>query len=208
MTYLKEIFLYIISLYFIWLGITALVSFVKPVHKANRKVWGYRAASILGGLLAIIAIYFHNIYFVIIALIQLILFYKICGGEPDLDPNKLEPNTNNLNAFINNGVDAAISGDYNKALEIFDEAIRIDPKNEAARAQKANVFNRLYKDNEAVTLCNQVLADNPNNKEALLYKGIALINLGFYKEALSIFDKLLAMDPNNKLYIRNRQRCL
>mgnify|MGYP000850300858 CR=1 FL=1 len=205
---LKIIFIYLFAVYFLWLAVTVLLSLFNPVHKANKKIWGFRLSGIIGAILSIIAIYFDNFIFTLIALAQLIFFYKFFGGEPDLDPSKLKPNTSNLNSFINNGVDLAISGEYNKSLEIFNQAINIDPKNEAARTQKANVLNRLHRDQEAINLCNQLLADNPNNQNALLYKGTALINLRQKKIALDIFNKLLIMDPNNQLYQEMKERCL
>ena len=68
-------------------------------------------------------------------------------------------------------------GNYTGAIQYFDKALTIDPKNVYALAHKGVVFENLGNYTEAITHLDKALAIDPNYKLALNNKAWALKQL-------------------------------
>ena len=86
---------------------------------------------------------------------------------------------------------------YDEALEYFNQALEINPKDDYALARKGVVLINLSKYDEALEYFNQALEINPNNDYALSRKGIALISLGKDEGALESFNQALEINPKD-----------
>lgn len=132
---------------------------------------------------------------------------KVFGGEPDLDPNKIQAGDKNLESLIEEGVCFAEAGKYQEALTRLNAALKIAPENTGALTNTANIYNRLRRYKEALAICDAVLLRSPGDVWALLYKGIALTNLGECLDAMRAFDRVLKISPDNQEAIKNKGRC-
>jgi len=88
-------------------------------------------------------------------------------------------------------------GKYNQSLQIYQQAIQVDPRNPAVYVTMARlqIFTGKYK--EAVTNAENALVLNGNNSMAYALRGWALGLQDQYLEAESSFKKALELDPNN-----------
>ena len=97
-----------------------------------------------------------------------------------------------------------VIGNYDKALELYKQALEADPKDAASMYEIANVYTEQRKIAEAVPYAEQAVAADPSNK---WYK-ILLIGLyqtqGKYAEAGKIIDTLIESDPENLEYYEDK----
>jgi tetratricopeptide (TPR) repeat protein len=80
---------------------------------------------------------------------------------------------------------------YPDAIEYFDQAIKIDPKNTEALTGKACSSLNMGRHNEALEYVNQALENNSQNWGAWDLKGYILYSNGEFKEALKCYDKIV-----------------
>lgn len=87
---------------------------------------------------------------------------------------------------------------YEEALETFNKALEINPKDEFALSRKGYILGNLGRYEEALEAFNKVLDINPKNAFALSRKGVALGSLGMYEDALEVFNKALEIKPKDE----------
>ena len=88
------------------------------------------------------------------------------------------------------------AGQYNQALDVYNQAINIEPEFIFAYTHKAKLLTidhfKNYK--EALLLSNKVINDFPDYKQpvfnAYLVKGFCLMKIKKYEQALAAFDKM------------------
>jgi tetratricopeptide (TPR) repeat protein len=91
----------------------------------------------------------------------------------------------------------AKSGREEEALQCFDKALAIDPKDAKAWALKGATLGMLSRHQEALQCLDKALELDPRDVDAWNYRGAALDMLDRHQEALQCFDKALAIDPTN-----------
>jgi tetratricopeptide (TPR) repeat protein len=69
-------------------------------------------------------------------------------------------------------------GDYEKALEIYDRVIEMDPRNARAYHVKGNIYDLTGRYDEAITSYNAALERDPLNAETWYNKGVTLRKMG------------------------------
>eukprot|EP00850_Spirogloea_muscicola_P003623 SM000014S00411 [mRNA] locus=s14:1240993:1244396:+ [translate_table: standard] len=79
--------------------------------------------------------------------------------------------------------EALASGDYEKALEGFTEAILNNPSSAIPYASRASLFVRMKKPNAAIADCDAALQLNPDSAKAHKWRGEAKALLGQWEEA-------------------------
>jgi tetratricopeptide (TPR) repeat protein len=92
---------------------------------------------------------------------------------------------------------ALILGEREKALEIDDRALQIDPENFGAWASKGATLAILKRYQEALERYDHVLEFNPENFGVLMNKSTALAGLGRHQEALEVLDHVLELNAKN-----------
>jgi len=95
-------------------------------------------------------------------------------------------------------------GKYQGAVESYDKALAIDPKDAAAWYNRGNALGDEGKYQKAVESYDKALAIDPNDAAAWYNLGNALDELGKYQEAVENYDKALAIDPKDALTWYNK----
>jgi len=122
-----------------------------------------------------------------ISLILLIALSPVAFGQEDLfGANTLNSEAHRLNNL----------GEYEKALDLLDKALEINPNHIHALNNKGRALLELDKTEEAIVWFDKALEVNPEYIPALHNKGLILLELGKYEEAMVWFDKALEVNPN------------
>jgi tetratricopeptide (TPR) repeat protein len=105
-------------------------------------------------------------------------------------------------AYVSLGVMSLRGGDLPKAAELFEKALDLDERNQAALYNLGAVhFNR--KDYAAArTVLEEGASYWPANAEMHALLGAALVEMGAYREALEPLHRSLALDPANPMATR------
>ncbi len=85
--------------------------------------------------------------------------------------------------------------DYVKAIECFDKALELNPRNQEAWYNKGVCLGKLEKYEDAATCFDKALELNPRNQEAWYNKGLILRKLEKHEDAATCFDKALELNP-------------
>jgi len=119
-----------------------------------------------------------------------------------------------MNSFENKKLESLIaeaqgfisSDKYEKAIEILDEALKMEPKDLAALYGKGLSLNELGKYYEALVILDQVLIIDPKNTYALNSQAFALHKLNRHNAALDILERALKINPNDKATRENYEK--
>jgi predicted O-linked N-acetylglucosamine transferase (SPINDLY family) len=85
--------------------------------------------------------------------------------------------------------------DYARALECFDEAVRIAPGFAEALTNRGAVLVALHRPSEAIESLDRAVAANPSMAESWNNRGNALSVLGRFEDAVASFNRVLALRP-------------
>jgi Flp pilus assembly protein TadD len=100
------------------------------------------------------------------------------------------------------------AGDYHKAVDYWNKALALNPRNQKIRYYLASAFIRLEDFKAAAVHADHLVAKRPDHPEYLNLKGFILMKQKRFKEALPIFNKFVELFPNNKKAMINRGACL
>ena len=87
-------------------------------------------------------------------------------------------------------------GDYEKALDLYDQAIAIKPRLAEAYWGRCYSLNKLQKPDKAIVACNDAIDLKRNYPEALWSKGNALDQQKQTREALELYEKATRIKPD------------
>ena len=68
----------------------------------------------------------------------------------------------NVQGFIDQGMQASQAGRYDQALQAFDQALKLKPNDPALISYKATVYYAKGNNSQAMQLCEQIIKQNPN----------------------------------------------
>lgn len=88
-------------------------------------------------------------------------------------------------------------GEYDEAVEYFDEAIRRDAINSTYWFDKGVALYHLERYDEALLAYNEALNIDPSNVNSWYNKGATLYMQGKLDEAIKAYDEALRLDPSN-----------
>jgi protein O-mannosyl-transferase len=117
----------------------------------------------------------------------------------------IKAGTKSADVFQGTGVIYASKGDLNNAIKLLNIALSIDPKKGAAYYNRALVYDRMNKKEEAIKDYNMALIYNPDwALQILNNRSNLFLETGRFKEAAGDFDYLIFLKGNNYLYYSNR----
>ncbi|XP_053087238.1 hsc70-interacting protein [Pangasianodon hypophthalmus] len=80
-------------------------------------------------------------------------------------------------------IDALGEGELQKALDLFTEAIKLNPRSAILYAKRASVYIRMQKPNAAIRDCDRAIDINPDSAQPYKWRGKAHRLLGHWEEA-------------------------
>lgn len=86
---------------------------------------------------------------------------------------------------------------YDKAAELLQEVLKMDPRNPQARLQLASAYIKTKRPEAAKVLLDQVLKDDPNNVKALITLANVLSAEENYTDVIALCHKIIAVDSSN-----------
>lgn len=99
------------------------------------------------------------------------------------------------NAYFNRGNSYAALGRFDRAIEDYDEALRLDPSFASAYTNKGNALGSLGRFEEAIGLFDRAIELDPAAPPAFYNRGRAYYGLGAYGRAIQDLDVALHLQP-------------
>jgi Tfp pilus assembly protein PilF len=106
--------------------------------------------------------------------------------------------------FRNMGVYHSAAGDENRAIEWFDRALALNPKDFHAMLNKGVALSKMGEPDRAIEWFDKALALNPKDFHAMRQKGVSLTEKGDHDRAMEWFDKALELNPKDFHAMRER----
>ena len=102
-------------------------------------------------------------------------------------------------SFITKAEELKAQGKYTLAIQAYNDAIKVDPRNPALylSLSQLQIYSGKYQD--AVTNAANVLLISPNNAQAFIYQAWGKAFLGEYLDAANAIDTAINIDPTNAL---------
>jgi len=110
--------------------------------------------------------------------------------------------------YVKYGEDMANSNNLDKAIECFDKAIGINPKNDFAWGDRGLILDKQGKTEEALASFSKAIEIDPKNAITWHNKGLSLIRSNRLKEAIECFDKAIDCKENYAKAWYNKGRAL
>ena len=131
-------------------------------------------------------------YRLIIVLVVIVIGY----GSVNIT-NWMNSSKNKAVEFCNRGVEQVKSGEVDKAIVNFDEAIKLYPECIEAWTNKGAALCMKEKFEEGLKCLDKALELNPEHPSALKAKGLAYHVQGKYDQAIIYFDRALKVSPGD-----------
>lgn len=100
--------------------------------------------------------------------------------------------------LLDRGRKALHRGQFSKALEAFDRAVALDPRNYMAHSHRADALLRLRRYDEALQAYQRAYEINPSFTFALHGVATSYLALGDTENALATYRRILAVKPDDK----------
>jgi tetratricopeptide (TPR) repeat protein len=105
--------------------------------------------------------------------------------------------------FINSGKAWTLKKEYDKAIKDFDEAIRLDPKNDDAFYSRGNAWLAKQEYDKAINDYDEAIRLDPKYAIAFIGRGNAWRNKKEYDRANKDYDEAIRLDPKFALAFNN-----
>jgi tetratricopeptide (TPR) repeat protein len=95
----------------------------------------------------------------------------------------------NVQSYIDQGMQASQAGRYDQALQAFDQALKLKPNDPAITSYKATVYYAKGNNSQAMQLCEQIIKQNPNFGRAYYQRAMILEKQEKYDQAVADLQK-------------------
>jgi tetratricopeptide (TPR) repeat protein len=95
----------------------------------------------------------------------------------------------NVQGYIDQGMQASQAGRYDQALQAFDQALKLKPNDPALISYKATVYYAKGNNSQAMQLCEQIIKQNPNFGRAYYQRAMILEKQEKYDQAVADLQK-------------------
>ena len=134
---------------------------------------------------------------VVVSLI-LIFFIKPINGD------NMENSSHAINASLSlnllmEGQEHFFAGEYNESIEIYNQAIKLDPNSSLAWIGRGDALLSVGRYNESLENYDQAIELDPKSSIAWINRGNALLSVGRYHESLESYDQAIKLDPKSSL---------
>ncbi len=121
---------------------------------------------------------------------------KTKNAEVKRDLSVSDENRKKAKDLLDNGHTAYNEENHLKAINLYTDAIRVNPSYDEAFYWRASARYSLKNYKEAIPDYNKAIELNPNNEQAYYYRALTNYNLEAYPETLPDFDKAIALNPD------------
>lgn len=141
--------------------------------------------------------FFNLVIFMLIVILSIMTFErcKVWKNDETLMTDIIKNYNNIYSAYYNRAVYFSKKGDYQKALNDFDETLKLSPSNYKAYINRGIVYGILGKDNLAIMDFQRASEIYPRDENIYVNRGISFYRLGEYKNALNDFARALRLKP-------------
>ncbi|MCK4757572.1 MAG: tetratricopeptide repeat protein, partial [Thermoplasmata archaeon] len=112
------------------------------------------------------------------------------------DGERFLPSIDELENQMTWGNDFFNSGNYKKAIEYYDNALKMKPNYDIAWIMKGNVLSAMERFEEAAGCFKKALEVNPDSEESWYNLGAIYYNLQKFDEEIQCYDRALDINPN------------
>jgi tetratricopeptide (TPR) repeat protein len=98
--------------------------------------------------------------------------------------------------YSNRGLELQKTGQFDRALADYNEAIRLDPKYDSAINRRCYLRSIIGQLQLALADCNVALRLSPENAASLETRGITFLKLGYLEQSIADFNAALRINPN------------
>lgn len=112
--------------------------------------------------------------------------------------------TPDVSELLAQGIDVANSGDWDAAIDVFDQVILLDENNVQAYLQRGSAFLQLEDLSQAIADFNEAITLDPTIAAAYNYRGLAYLRAEDPAQALLDFSKAIELQGTFALAFRNR----
>jgi hypothetical protein len=114
------------------------------------------------------------------------------------------PSANQFEAIHELAARAAADGQFEKAVQLYDQAIAFEPGHAETYYKRGNALKRLGKLELAIHSYNQAIEHRPGHAHAFCNRGTAQQELGLTDAALSSYDRAIGLDTSDAKAHYNR----
>lgn len=115
----------------------------------------------------------------------------------------MDPNTRRLHEMFLEANKEKILGNPDKAIEIYNMCLGLDPKNAATMYELAQIYDSQGKIQDALSMSKKAAELDPSNSWFLFLYAQLLESAQNYKEAGNVYKRLSALEPNNPEFIQD-----
>lgn len=106
--------------------------------------------------------------------------------------------------YYNRGNAYKDKGQFDRAIQDYDEAIRLDPEYANSFNNRGYAYNAKRQHDRAIMDFNEAIRLNPKLVNAFIDRGYSYGSNGQYERAIQDFDEAIRLDPKNKTAFNNR----
>jgi tetratricopeptide (TPR) repeat protein len=127
---------------------------------------------------------------------------EICTQILDLIPE--EAKDDKSKAFHNRSDIYMSLGEYQKAINDYDQIIALNPKDDNALSNRGAAYAGLGEHQKAINDCDQAITLNPKNAMAFGNRGASYSYLDEYQKAINDYDQAIALNPKDASFFVSR----
>jgi hypothetical protein len=132
---------------------------------------------------------------------MLSIFGKLHKGKTTAAP---VPAPNPFDALYVQAAGAATARDFHRAIQLYDQAIALDPSHAEAHYKRGNALKNLGRLDAAVASYDQAIKLKPGYAYAYCNRGVVQQSLGLTAAALSSYDQAIAYEATDAMAQYNR----
>jgi len=99
--------------------------------------------------------------------------------------------------YVNRGTAYFNKGDLDRAIQDYDQAIRLNPKDMSAYYSRGGAYNKKGNYDRAIQDLNEAIRLNPNDKSAYVVRGDTYKEKRDYDRAIQDFNEVIHLDPTD-----------
>jgi len=107
-------------------------------------------------------------------------------------------------AYNLQGLEYFKKGDYDKAIESYNQAISINPDYADAYLNRGDAYDDKGDYDKAIESYNQVIRIDPNNAMGYVSRGLLYYNKKDYDKVIADYNQIIRIDPNNVFAYKTR----